>query len=545
MLSDLVRQVKALPAPTPRTRAEWERKVDPIARLMLDAASSDEAVDLADARSRLDGMRQLKQTGPLVKDGRFVYRNVVLDWPAVWAKWQFPPADFTTFTTTANGAASVHVLGECWGMSKVTHPLQGGAVLVTGDFGASPAGRVAWGANGDTVVCALGTTYTQIHDFLDAAAAQAGGPQMSLPNQPGFSDMTIAGTIGVGAHGSSLHQGSLASLVQCVKVATDAQNATTVKRGDPHFDAFVTHLGRLGPVVEMELSVVPRFQIEETREIKRLGTGGTSWRADLDNLVKTVIATQQDPHVHSCELWIAPYPDWLGRLVVAVGTRRIVNGQPVTTPKDQRPPALRCAILQKLARAISTIAAGIDPAFARSLLRWAVQETRTAPVVMEAREGLDFGAANENRMTTIEAAFEIPAIPNASPIIAAIDELEWLAAHNGLYVFAPLGVRFVGQGEQGGLSPQAGRAGTLHIEISTFADGKLPLFRGPELLPPLQSTLAKLGGRPHWGLNVFLSKPELLALWPASAWTEFETVVNGTPQAAKFSNELIDDLLTP
>ncbi|CAN5161679.1 D-arabinono-1,4-lactone oxidase [soil metagenome] len=388
--------------------------------------------------------------------------------------------------------------------------------------------------------CVLGATYEEVHDFLDRDRTRC------LANQPGFSLLTVAGNIGCGGHGSSLKQGSLAALVRSISIAAvdGGGGVTSYERGDPGFDDALTHLGRIGPVVAIVLDVVDRFRISETRELVILGDDGADWRVDLQALVDSTIALQAQPDVHSCELWIAPYADSQGRMTAVLGTRKYAPiTAPIDTPKNQRPPALRSKALQTIAQVAAAVTARIHPRAIRPVLRWALHSTTTnhGPVVMEPREGLDFGALNENRTTTIESGIDISTSTSVAPLVDLFETLDTMGDAENLYLFSPIGVRFVGQGEKGGLSPQAGRARSMHVEISTFADDQW--FHGSKILPRLQKLLAQAGGRPHWGLNVFLSSTELRALWPDAAWDGLKAMVAQTDQSGVFANPLLDPIV--
>ncbi|MBX3189195.1 MAG: hypothetical protein KF819_19385 [Labilithrix sp.] len=465
----------------------------------------------------------------------YTHRNVALTWDAAHRTWQWPPNHYATYDAmVADGLPGIHVVGECWGMSKITHPKRGGGLLLSGDPASVLGPRVRWSTPGRKHVrCLLGATWGEVNDFLDLSKTR------NLENQPGFEGLTVAGNLGTGGHGSGLGLGPLSSMARQIVLGpvTPGGEPVTFDRQHADFDYVATHLGRLGPVVEIDLDLREVYNIAEERQIRVLGRNGT-WQEDLHALVAEAVALQAQPDVHSAEIWIAPYVDD-GELVTAFGVRRRTT-DPISTD-TKRPSVLRCEALQALGRFVAIIVASLQPKWIRPVLRQTVKATKTPRVVMSARHGLDFGAPNVNRMGAIEMAMDISKRADGTPIITVIDKLAELARKKDRYVFAPMGVRFVGAGPDRGLSPHVGRKKTMHIEIPTFGDDET--FHGDEVLAPLQRALAKLDGRPHWGQRIYLSTAELSRLWPASEIAGMKRVVQRLDPHNVFANVLVDPVL--
>ncbi len=407
-------------------------------------------------------------------------RNLSPNWTPESLEWGSSASELIT-TWLASGR-NLRVLGECWGMSEVSHPAHGGSVLVTRTRTRNDVPRVRWTSpQQNAVTCGLGCTFEEVHEFL----AHEGGKK-SLANQPGYSGLTVMGTLGTGGHGSGLSQGPLESLVRSVTLASICARSETLRfdQDHPDFPLAVHHLGRLGPVVEVELGVREAFRIAERREIRVLGQRGRDFKNELRDLIYEAALLQRQPTVHSAEIWVAPYQRKANELVVALGTRHYTTEPLSTTVK--RPSTLRYEVLQAAGRALATLlACGLEH-LTPWVLEQAVRSTHTPePVVMEARTGLDFGAPNVNRMGSIEAAVALGR--GADALTASLEMLARLA-QQGLYVFSPLGVRFVGQARDGNLSPQSGRTETLHLEVPTLGNDRM--FRGHEVLAPLQRMLA-------------------------------------------------------
>jgi hypothetical protein len=478
--------------------------------------------------------------------GPFRYRNLALGWDAEHAAWGWPPVgDFapleqvlSVVMQNESVTPSVHVVGECWGMSSLSHPRRNGGLLLAGkpSHGQPDPARVAWTPGGN-LRCLLGATFGELHDFLDRQAAQ-GGPSKNLANQPGFAGLTLAGNIGMGGHGSGLGLGPLASLVQALELGPipgGRAHTQALRRGDPGFELALTHLGRLGPVVTMELAVRERFRIAETREVWELEGSFQQIADQLRALLRHIADHADDSNLHSTELWVAPYIHD-GKLVVARGERRYTSDA-VTHAK--RPLSLRCDALVTLGYFAAIAVAVAHPEWIRPILQRALHTTKTSRVVMEAREGLDFGAPNHQDIGSIEMAVEFSLPGAADTLIASLEQLELLSRQD-LFVFSPLGLRFVGPAGAEGLAPQTGWAKTMLLEFPSFA-GKL--FRGHEVLEPLQRSLSQsFRARPHWGQRIYLSGQELARLYPAENIQAFRALAQAADPKELFATPLLDAL---
>ena len=95
----------------------------------------------------------------------------------------------------------------------------------------------------------------------DAALAEHG---LALANLASLPHITIAGAIATATHGSGVTQPSLASAVRSLTHVTADGDLRIVRRGDAGFAHYPVHLGLFGPIVELELEVVPAFEIATT-----------------------------------------------------------------------------------------------------------------------------------------------------------------------------------------------------------------------------------------------------------------------------------------
>lgn len=489
----------------------------------------------AEARRLLEAQRTPELD---VRGGRWRHRNVVIPWRAEHRVWGDPDRRDELDAILARGEGA-RILSTCWGMSPLALPRpHGGVVLAPSSLGiAPPAEPRAQLGDGGLVRCGLGATFADVFDALERSGR-------ALANQPGFSGLSVAGCIGSGGHGSGLCLGPLLDLVESITIGSPSGPGTDeIGRDHPDFALHAMHLGRLGPVHGVTLRTVEAFRVAESRAVLPLGAGGRDWRRALRVLVDDILHLQRSRprRIHSVELWIAPYPID-GVLTVAVGIRERTRA--ALSPDDvQRPAALRERALVALGETLAEVLATSPLREAvRGVLRETVRAVATCPpVIMPSPLGLDFGAPNDARMGAVEAA--VPAERGADAVIAAIDALNGLADGSvPRFVFAPMGVRFVGRGPEGSLSPHAGRAETVHIELPTFGDDDV--YGGPHVLRPLQILLAEqFEGRPHWGQRIYLTAEQLRRLWAPEPIAAMARLVRARDPRGDFASPLLDAVL--
>lgn len=493
-------------------------------------ATHPQEFELFDPTTRNLRKAQLKLfSGPIKTAQDYTFRNLFLEWSAVDDQWTWPPEIFDDYIAMEIRHRGLRVVGEGWGMSAASHPKFGGDVLRTGEI-ASMSGTRVDEIDAQTIRCVLGAVWNDIHELLKTHAF-ADGNFKCLANQPGFSNLTVAGCIGVGGHGSSFALGPLSSMVKSIELGDISPTKTSKKITGSDLDLACTHVGRLGPVVAMELEVVDTYRIEETRTVTEMAP------QDFPAFVEKAVndhASMTD--LHSIEIWLAPYPV-KGMVTAALGVRKKVAA--TTKVQGKRPAALRSDALQMIGQMVAYI---VQVLHLRSLtpriLRAAVKMVETQKVVAEARDGLDFGAPNNNDMASIEMAFDGVDKKALAELLKQLDTL----SKNDLWIYSPVGVRFVGDCKHESLAMQAGRALTMHVEVPTFAK---KVFQSDQILEPVQRALASspFDARPHWGQRVYLTAPELARLWPKNNRQRMQAFISSVDPNGTFANPFIDDVL--
>ncbi len=85
----------------------------------------------------------------------------------------------------------------------------------------------------------------------------------SLINQGDIDTQTIAGALSTATHGSGLEFGSLSSSLTRAELVTPTGELLVVEEDDPLLDAVRTSIGCLGVLTEVELQLMPAYQLVE------------------------------------------------------------------------------------------------------------------------------------------------------------------------------------------------------------------------------------------------------------------------------------------
>jgi FAD/FMN-containing dehydrogenase len=106
----------------------------------------------------------------------------------------------------------------------------------------------------ETVRVGAGVNVNDIGDFLLANGR-------ALRSMPGYGNITIAGAIGTGAHGSSIRYTSSISEQMVGLVIVDGQAQVQHISEEEDLQAFRVHLGLLGIIVEVTLVTQPLYKV--------------------------------------------------------------------------------------------------------------------------------------------------------------------------------------------------------------------------------------------------------------------------------------------
>ena len=325
---------------------------------------------------------------------------------------------------------------------------------------------------------------------------------LALENTPAFTGQTVAGAVATASHGTGLGLGPLCDLVVSIELVasggacwrieprdgiTDPARFRTLGvrlvQDDDWFYSVVASLGCMGVAYALTFRTVPRFFLAETRTL-------LTWpeaRADVAS------ATFLRRHRH---YGLLVNPHEVGGRRLCVATVR----DPAATP----PPGWRLRPRQRLAASL----AGRLP-IARLVVAALNRRPERAPGAIDAalracapsRACRPSWQILDNR--PLNTACRAHAIELSVPVARAVEATEAVLAladrrrRAGVPLTGPVALRFV-RASRHHLSPHFG-ADACAIEVVSLHGSTA----GRDELAQYERLLLALGGRPHWGLDLF------------------------------------------
>ncbi|HET7506548.1 MAG TPA: D-arabinono-1,4-lactone oxidase [Kofleriaceae bacterium] len=315
---------------------------------------------------------------------------------------------------------------------------------------------------------------TRLRDLNAALAAQ--GRALSIVGS--IAAQSVAGMIATGTHGSSLAHGNLSSLVERIRLIDGRGEPHELAGGDPRLDGARVHLGALGIVTEVTLSIGPAFQLAETVETVPIGDAAAALPA---------IARSAE----YVKLWWMPHTP-LAAVFRYARTDEATSTRPDPARQRRRDDRLHTWFFPALLRLgrIRPLVAPISRVVARSF----VQPRRVGPST------LMLSTPMPARHREAEAALPLDRAGEAlDRIVRAIDR-------DRLWVNFPLEVRFI-RGDRGWMSPAYG-ADTC--QIGAYCQGS----SSDAYFAAFWREMRALGARPHWGKEHDHTADEVRAAWP-------------------------------
>lgn len=307
-----------------------------------------------------------------------------------------------------------------------------------------------------------GITYAE----ANAALAEHG---LALANLASLPHITIAGAIATATHGSGVTQPSLASAVRSLTHVTADGDLRIVRRGDAGFAHYPVHLGLFGPIVELELDVVPAF------EIATAVYEGLDYAAAVEHFDALV------GDLYSFSL----APNWQdgGRALLFAKRRggdaapaEILGARAATSARHPSPSADPVAVTEQLGVA--------GPSYER------LPHFRS-----EFEPSVGEEVQSEYLVPREHAGAALSALPQFADVFATL-------AHS-------MEIRAVA-GDDLSLSPMRG-ADVVAVHITWHRDPDAVM----RFLPRLEAALEPFDARPHWGKLYATSRERMLELFPA------------------------------
>ena len=432
---------------------------------------------------------------PRDRHDRFVnYAKTVRTTPR---QWQSRSSEEEVSKAVADAAASgrrVRVVGAGHSWSAIAAPED---VALTLD---GLTGIVALGAGWVRVRAA-----TRLRDLYRDLAAEG----LALPIVASIAQQTVAGAIGTGTHGSSLHHGNLSSLVLGARVVTGDGSVLDIREGDERVDGIRVHLGALGVITEVTLRTTPSFYLAET--IEKIPIHEVGGRTEAIGR-----------SAEYAKVW------WMPRAPYALAFRYERTDEPMTrwpSPETQRlmenwlPRAILTPIYEYQRHRTGSV-----PAFNRVATRWLVKGRRVGPSTL--------------MLTTPEPIrhYETEAAVPLSAGGQAFDRTVHLIEGSHVQANFILEFRFT-QGDTGWMSTAHGRD-VIHLGACTAIDAHKQAY-----FEPFWKEMRPLGARPHWAKEMDHDAAELRALYPMA--DRFLALRDEMDPDRVFTNAFLDGVLGP
>lgn len=364
----------------------------------------------------------------------------------------------------------------------------------------------------------------------------------ALPNAGGSDVQTVMGAVSTSTHGSGIALGAYPDLIRSFVLVTTAGDVYRIeptngitnpdKYADPDiklvqddkwFYATIVSMGSMGVVYSVIMEVKPSYWLEETRTL-------TKWSTLKPQLEEGRIIRENEHF----EVYLNPYKVD-GDHSCIVTTRNTIDVQQKPKGPDGRRDFVSGLLMSfKLTPKVLLQLFTLIPHKTPSFIERAMKSLEDEKYINKSYKVLNQGLKQVKTVgTAIEVGFKM------DEYIAAVERIFEIAekrAYIGCqYVTSPFALRFV--------APSKAYMSMMHeqetcmIEIPTLTKsvGRV------DVLNHFQSELYKMGGRPHWGLEVdHLTGSNDLIKIMYSKYDDFMAVYRELNHKGTFNNSFTD-----
>ena len=327
----------------------------------------------------------------------------------------------------------------------------------------------------------------------------------ALKNMPDIDTQSLAGAVATSTHGTGSLYGSLSSDVRAMKLVTGTGDviSCSAKENVEVFNAARAHLGSLGVVTEVSLTVRETFNLEETQMI-------------LPNDEAHPLSEKLRSQARRFEMYAFPYGDY--SLMITIDETL----KPINDKHDQADSGDSLLELKKWTERLPWL----RPYIINAALKDASSNSMGERVN---RSYKVFGNLRNVRFNEME--YSVPADNG----LECLQEILAVIKKSKINVIFPIEYRFV-KGDDIWLSQFNGRD-SCSISCHNFADRDYKRYFA--LLEPV---FLKYGGRPHWGkihtltAQVFAEKYQ--------HWDDFKRIRSELDPRGVFLNKHTRELLS-
>ncbi|XP_022096512.1 L-gulonolactone oxidase-like [Acanthaster planci] len=308
---------------------------------------------------------------------------------------------------------------------------------------------------------------------------------MALSNLAAMSNITVAGAISTGTHGTGAKHGILATQVIQLELLTAQCEILRCSRmeNEDLFRAALCSLGCLGVIVTVTIQCEPEFKLHKRQ-----------MSCTLDEVLDKL-----DNHVASSEFFqVTWFPHTEGAIMSQTDRTR----EPVMSSFNWFRDCFLSFYTLQFLYWLSSFLPGLIPSINRLFYKWCFTGCRDDIAMSHANFAISF------RFKHDVTEWAIP----RSHTAAVLRELKsWLAANKGVYVHIGVDLRFV-QEDDIMLSPAYGRETCF---INTVMNRPLGKFiPHDEFWSAFERIMCSVGGRPHWAKTHELTGSELKVAYP-------------------------------
>lgn len=364
----------------------------------------------------------------------------------------------------------------------------------------------------------------------------------ALPNAGGSDVQTIMGAVSTSTHGSGIALGAYPDLIRSFVLVTTGGEVYRVEpsngitdptkyndediplvQDDEWFYASIVSMGSMGIVYSVIMEVVPSYWLKESREL-------TTW-SKIRPLLEERKVIRDNEHF---EVYINPYKTD-GDHTCVVTTRNRIDVDLRPKGPDGRRNFLSSLLMSfKITPKVLLQMFMLIPHKTPNFIDRAMKALQDEAYIDKSYKVLNQGLKQVKTVgTAIEVGFSM------DDYLGAVDRIFKIAEKRAMigcqYVTSPFALRFV-KGSKAYMSMMHGQD-TCMIEIPTLtkALGRV------DILHHFQSELYKMGGRPHWGLEVdHLTGSNDLIKRMYPKYDDFMKVYNKLNSKGTFNNSFTD-----